>query len=388
MKWRMYPVFIAAALAVSACATPDLTPFSKQTASLATAVKAENKAIVDQLEANAKANKDHASNVSRRVRDKASSDPLVKAALEELDDDAKRWMAVADGVSKQTKKIDQALEASVAYADALVALAAAGEKGGEAWESFMTSLEAAGKAVDVAVPLAGETVTIVNKIAGTLAQWYTRMEAQETLIEIMAESQTHLDTMTADLNQVYGKWVPGPNATVMNNLVLAVVESRKARLLDEHGRNRIALYEGLAVDAVLTNKRDPAATLLQTRFDIFAGTLGSEIGRTPADQGIQTGTMAAEFNAYRDIIQTEEPNYLAYKKKEDAIDAWQNKRKAAAAAIANVLTKWAKTHKKVLEELERCGGFDVVKTECVRLSGGTLDEALEALKLAQGVISN
>ncbi|MFC3226543.1 hypothetical protein ACFOGJ_04835 [Marinibaculum pumilum] len=387
MRQRICLLISGLGLLLSACTTPDLTPFSEQTAALSTSVQAEHDATLAQLKQNADWWTERSGTVSQHVRDKARANPRVAQALTELSRTAERAQGFATRYDESARRIDQVLKVAVAYADALVALAAAGETGGEAWDSLSRSVSEAGKVFGVAMPGAGTAMETINQIGRQLAQWHTRIEAQEDIRSIMADTQPLLDELAVAMAELYAVAGPGPDATPagpQHLLLTGAYQSRKAALLEAHGRNRIALYEGLAVDQVLVNEGQAEREAFATRFELFAGALGTEIGRLPAERGIRTGTKGAEFVAYRDIIAAEEPNYRLFKQAQGEADRWYASRVKALGAISAAIASWSSTHRKVLEELQRCGGYSAFQQDCIRISMGTLEEALDTLERLHG----
>lgn len=189
-----------AAAALTACATPDLKPFSDQTAALATAVAGEQRQIAVKYEQ------------IIELYEQACKRAERQAALQppgELSDCKQRDERKADaktfGMVREV--IDTILAKAALYATRLAELSSAGESGSAAAQSLLGSLQQLGSigGFATAIPLEGIKVAL-DKIATAV----TRVQAQESLAEAAARAEGAVQAIAdgiVEIRSIEGKLV-------------------------------------------------------------------------------------------------------------------------------------------------------------------------------------
>lgn len=179
---KISPILVlSVALLVSACAqTPDLGPWSSQTASLKSAISSEHSDISAKFA--------ETTGVANKIGDVSTDTHLSNEALR---------------FGQAASKVEGTFAVLTVYSSAIVELAKAGETGSESIDKIASTIEEAAVAVDVAIPAVSQTGRMVFNFVKILADAYTRSQAQESLGEAMAAAQPAIESISNELISSY-----------------------------------------------------------------------------------------------------------------------------------------------------------------------------------------
>jgi hypothetical protein len=150
-------------VSLAGCATPDLRPYSEQTANLVSAISAEQRSVSTKM-----------------------------AELAELSEPAqkKKYEAKKKKFDEYATAMSALLDQAMTYSDSLVELAKAGETGGEAAKKLVKTVNDFGSLAGLGA-VSGPITTVFNELAkaATIAQ------AQESLIDATRAAQPGVDAL-------------------------------------------------------------------------------------------------------------------------------------------------------------------------------------------------
>src|SRR5688572_19512713 len=141
MRYSKKLLAVVAGFGISACATPDMTDFAKQTATLQTAIAAEHQEIASQYDE------------SIRLADQGKAESWFPTDRIAMAYDPAKLRVERKQVAEYAMQVDQLMASVSAYTTSLVNLAAQGETGKDAVDQAfgsVTSITAlAGPAVQI-----------------------------------------------------------------------------------------------------------------------------------------------------------------------------------------------------------------------------------------------
>lgn len=313
--WRNALAALVATLLLSGCfATPDLSGWAQNSATLATTVSAENTAILNRMDKNI---------ATYRTGKKIGWDiPDVYETT--WNNKSRKEFAEA------AASIDAGLMAMTLYADALAKLAAAGETGKEAVDKGHKAIVGIAELVGVAFPAAPVVVSIVKEIAGI----WTRKEAQDGLAAAMTASDPKVDELT--------------------DLIVAATDEQR-RLVRLLGNFEDALIEHAYGENVMLwfYQNDP--TTGKSRFDkneqVFADALKNK-----------DDTVVAAAHTY--LLEALKPRAEEQALKFGEVAQWRKTRNKALDGIVVAAKAWRASHRDVAAALAECGGLRAFRFSC------------------------
>lgn len=388
-------VFLLVAPLLVACETPNLKPWADATASLSAAVGVEHEAMVTRMTA-------------ARARISSWNSKSIRVGV--IKGQIKTYKANA-------KQIETILDLAVDYSNALTQLAEAGEGGEKAAQDIMASLKKGAGLLDIAAPGSGAAVDIVGRAFVAVAAAYTRIEAQQTLAIAMAAAEEgnpnpstivivdkngtentkklpastpgFVPVLAEQLTEMYKGGTPAG----AQRIIIAGFEGQETGIdVDIAGLNRATFYKGLNVTVKMIGNVEA------TRLDHYFADLNNRIGRQNPTNGICwsveggvvdpnciTGEVAQSLDSVMSLVIATEQNYrdLAKARSENAKFARQ--RNASAGAIVKAVKIWRNEHKRIADELKRCGGWKAVtKFDCGNLTFSSFKAAIEKLQKIAG----
>jgi hypothetical protein len=346
---------------LAGCATPDLKPFATETASLGSAISAEQNEV-----------QGHIAKVSARAESRDPRDPRVKDLQSDLDKFARDAAAV-----------DAVMSVAVNYSSALVDLAARGETGHEAADSLGNSLKGISAALGIAFPAAGIPAWAVTLGEETAAA-VTRVQAQQSLTEALKVADPVVGRIAKAVASIYA--TNGAEYKIITGLR----RTEQDILTDEVGANRLDFYRKVNV-----NRVSVTPTVAQTRLEHLFGDVddriakqnpvsglcglnrpvaaaGGDLGMMKDDSHCLTGRAVQDLAAVTTLLAGIEPQFRAYTK--DVMDAklWTQQRITAGAQIAEAANAWADEHHSITERINKCGGLRALHQGCGNLTFANL----------------
>lgn len=360
---RCRPAVLFSLVFLSGCATPDFHPFATETASLGSAISAE------QAEVQA-----HLAKVAARAEARDPDDPrLAKMKRHETD------------YANDSTAIDAVMAVAVDYSSTLVALAAKGETGAQSVSALADSLKGLSAAVGVAFPAAASVPAWTVELVQEIGKDVTRIQAQQSLAAALKMADPAVARIARTVGQVYA-WPNGPQAEIVRGLHVEEV----GILRDEVGKNRLAFYRGVNVANVKLADRSP-----QTRLEYFFGDIDDRLGRQYPAAGVcgltrtvaagagepvsfkddphcLTGQTAQGLAAITTLLSGIEPQFQGYNREVAASSQWLQQRAAISVPIAAAAAEWAAEHHAIMKKLDECGGLHALRQSCGNLTFANL----------------
>jgi|GEM_PF-6887616 len=343
MPIARYPALLLF-VALAACSTPNLQPIADQTAKLAAAVKQQNAAVGGSI---------------RTVSEQVNADSTAKATTKT------QAKTAADNFAATAKVVDDMVDLAAAYTGEIAALAAAGEKGGEAADQladtiqgFTSFLGFANTAIPLPVELSG---TIAGEAVREAARAFTRVQAQNNLLATMEEADDGVRELANALVEIYGRPLENGQSRPMEKAVTESARLQRAYLRRAFGVVRIKFYE--------TGRES---------IDKVYGTAGAKLA---------TADLAAansELQAHAELIEKLadlEPKYEQMQADIAAVNARRNQRIEAGYAIADAATAWAKEHQRLLGWFRQCAGTRVFEAPCGDFSAQNMQAQIDRIRI-------
>jgi len=290
-------------------ATPDISAWSTASTSLAGAVNAENRSVIE------------------RVDSLIGQINVAKQAGWNIDPNAlTTWQTTRSSWSTSNANVEAAMAAMVAYSQALANLAAAGETGKEAIGKMATSVKNIGTTLGLSFAPATAVVNAVTFIAD---QW-NRAQAQESLAAAMKQTQ--------------------PDVVRLTNLLIIASNTQKGFIRDVASLERQLAALEAGTRLMSAYKREHK----DMRKAILAG--------PPSEK---TTAMLALLNHMESRLNQREA-------KKTSATAWSRARSTALAKIVEAGKVWRDTHARAATLLETCGGFRGLEPKCGNLTADNL----------------
>jgi hypothetical protein len=331
-------------MAVAACSTPDLQPMADQTARLAAAARQQNAAVEGRI---------------RAVGERVAGDATASSGTRKSAADATASFAASRAI------VDDMVDLAAAYTGELAALAAAGEKGGEAADRLAGTIAKYTALLGYANPAIGLPADLGGTVAGNAireaARALTRVQAQTSLLATMQDADPAVRNLATALVEIYGRRLENGKPRPMEEAAIESAGLHRAYLIRDFGRIRKAFYEegrrkleavyGDAAKALNADKLDDAEQKLKERATLVA--------------------QLAELQPQYDKLQAD----LA------AANDWRDQRIAAGYAIADAANAWAEEHQRLLGWFRKCAGLRVLEAPCGDFSAQNLQAQVERIMI-------
>jgi len=262
--------------------------------------------------------------------------------------------------------------------------------------------------LNIAIPGSGAAVDIAGRAFTTVAATYTRIEAQQTLAVAMAAAEEGnpnpstfvLNGETIDLPASKPGFVPviaqqlkemfkGGVPAGAQRIIIAGFEGEETGIdVDIAGLNRAGFYKGMNVTVL------NIGGIEATRLDHYFADFNNRIGQKKPTNGICwntrggavdpnciTGETAQSLYSVMSLVVATEQNYKALANARSANAKFKRQRYASADAIVKAVTAWRNEHKRIANQLKRCGGWKAVTNfGCGNLTFSNFKAAVEKLK--------
>lgn len=321
-------LFVAAAIVIGGCSTPNLKPFADGAASFSTSIKETNTAV------------------ETKFYDVAERQDRAKPSLTKYRDAVKIYNEMAGLVA--------------GYSAALADLGAAGETGGEAAEQILQTVKGFYQFLDLASPGAALPASLAGSAAGhaikKAAELWTRLEAHGMLLNTMSAADLAVQELATALVEVYGRPYKAGEVTKyrpFESIVRDVVLLERTALKAGIGRNKLSFYK--------------EATLFLNK-KVYSSASGALEG----DDIKRAATAFADAQHVLDEKSRIEDEVAAYRKEEKAARIWQARQLKASYLIADTAKAWAAEYQRLLGWFKACGGTRFLKNECGQFSAATL----------------
>jgi hypothetical protein len=334
---------------LAGCATPDLQPFADETARLAGAVAEEQRQIALQFERVIELNEQACGKEKAAARLPDPPEPPKTSACAVKEQREKD----AEGYGESRRIIDGVLDKAVGYASSLAQLAAAGETGGQAAQSLLTSVREFGSLVGVG----GAAITpAIADTLGKISTAVTRVQAQRSLAEATKTAQEPINVVADGVREMHAP---------SDRIAQVLYNDEQVLLLKLAGPDLIGLFQ----DAALNREAMIARRL---RAPVIADLLGCRGERCKDLQGALSNA-----DQLGRLLEQLRPGYEAYETSRAALGRWRADRKANLGAIARAMDAWKAEHARVAQALERCGGLNAVR--CARIDAASLRKAVDRI---------
>ena len=341
------------------CATPNISQFAEQTAHLTVAVESERKATVEKF-----------NEIILGMGIAVDVQPLTGGAMDWANEKEK-WIARKKSYLKSMNAVLHVLREVVAYSEALVDLAEAGEKGRDAVESLFNTVN--GFATVTGKATFANTDSIIGKVLAEIGTAWTRIETQRSLRDAVLQvsgpngAAHHVEV---GIDQIF--------ASVNDDLITAldIVDDQLA--LVAAGPARMGFYKHLTAPDRLERYFENARKSLPEATSNAGVCINPLTGQHDPDciAGEEIQSMAALFA----VLAVLEPNYRSYQARVLELSGWANTRRAKARAIVSAVTVWGQEHRKLAKVLDQCSGFRALRRSCGNLTAANLMVAVQTIE--------
>ena len=338
---------------MAGCATPNLQPFAEQTARLAGAVSGEHTQIALRLDHVIELSAEACARSKRAAR--ADGGQVACSQTNQRRSDAKAF-------AESRRIIDSFFEKAVNYASTLAALAAAGETGGAAAQSLLSTVREFGTVIGVGGMAATAGVaTILEKVAVAA----TRVQAQNSLEEAMAAAQPAVDALADGIRDI---------SSANDRILDALHSDEKDALLTIAGVDVVGLFQDASTsrEIVSSRLRERRAALAELRG---CGAPQASSAGDPCAPLLAELRNAEELGRLLDHLR---PEYDGYTTRRNAALKWRAERRENSAGIVKATAAWKAEHARVVEWLRRCGGTQA--HHCVEVNVATLKVVIDTIE--------
>ncbi len=339
-------------IAVTGCATPNIQPMAEQSAALAASVKQQNAAVGSRF---------------AKVTDLVSASPFADLKMKSQLDKSKT------NYTKTVQIVDSLVDLAAAYTAEIAVLGAAGEKGGEAADQLVDTLQKFPGVLGYANPLAELPAGLAGSVAGRVireaASAFTRVQAQDSLLKTMEGADNAIQKLADGLIEIYGRPQRNGSRRPMHEIVteLAVLQINSQR--DAFGRTRIKFYEdGLKELEVLYGStgenlyNDQSEPEFSKRLTNAKGEL-EVIGKLRA----QLANLRKDYEQLQENIA--------------AIGDWRDRRIEVGFAIADAAAAWGLENQHLLSWFRKCAGTRIFRGRCNDFSVQNLQAQLKRIQI-------
>ncbi len=235
---------------------------------------------------------------------------------------------------------DHVLQQAVAYSEQLAQLAAAGETGAESAVSLAGSINQFGAIFGPGAIITDQVSEAVQKIA----DYRTRVEAQESLHEAAQVAQGAVVEIADLLKQIHGG--------AQQRLVSSLASDYDELLSYAAGKSIIGYHQEANDRRDMFYRR--ALLALKLNDDGISGFCRDpQTGEIDPDC-INLSEMQA-LSEVEDRLMALEPEVAAFKTKRSAMQSWRNTRRANGRSIIRAVNAWVREHQNVVDALESGG---------------------------------
>jgi len=347
MQKRLLGLLIFVVCMTGCTATPDLSKWAEESATMQEAVAKSQKNILDKIEESKfyfdSAKKEEWDSEKKEKRKKFGAAVKIK------------WDERKDNFAKQVAVIDASMTIMVLYSNALSNLAAAGETGKDASESILTSTKSILSTVGAVYPAGTAIANGVEALLSAVSDIVTKIEAQDALADTMTLMQPAIDKLAASVTDA---------SAALEGLVNPIYQLHVHGIKGRYGPHRIRYYKQknayIHMEELFLDANKAASDLAKSKAAANVGDIDKATAAAAAAAAKITDTLSS-LEQIRDVMRSYEEDLQTLKK-------WRKETRAQLLGLKKLGPAWASTHKAAATLLDECGGLHSLRPVCGNLT--------------------